>query len=159
MNIWLRSYNNNSLILATSQTTHCLYGRHFLFSLTLWKSIFKTRSFPRDSFHDFITCHIPVYKLMSVSRFHIHHSCQSKCGVQRESLLKKQNHRLYGFDWSERGESLVWNLLEVRAGWSRFFTVLISGWPAVFTSGPERGKWLPGTGSVFWCKAFWQYHT
>lgn len=29
-------------------------------------------------------CRIPVYKLMSQSQLHIHHSCQSKEGVTAE---------------------------------------------------------------------------
>lgn len=85
--------------LTLAGTRHTQTTRH-LCKLVQTFSIFKTCSFTRGSFHGFITCRIPVCKLMLVSQFHIHHGCQSKCGVQRESLLKEQNRRLYGFDWS-----------------------------------------------------------
>lgn len=113
----------------TYSTSH--KDNHSLCWLVQTISIFKTRSFTRGSFHGFVTCHIPVYGLMSVSHLHIHHSHQSMI-----------------FDWSggNRWCGMHCRYERVEAGFF-FFTVLISGWPVVFVS-PKREvvswgrKWL-----------------
>lgn len=118
-----RSYYNNSPTL-----NKALHRQHTVFVVDI---SFLHTFFPRGSFLDFITCHISVYKLLS--HFHIHHCCQSKCGVRGESPLEKS--RITGcMVWTEAGENhwcgMDCRCERVEAG----FTVLISGWPAVFTS-------------------------
>lgn len=74
-----------------------------------------------------------MYKKISVSQFHIHHNCQSRCGVQRESLLKR---RIIGcMVMTKEGEITCVECTVGVSGLKQVFIVLIRGWLVVFTSG------------------------